>query len=157
MSKPFHCFALTPAQLTSSKIAIAAARAEGIGLLDLEFSNIKELQQIERNSNQLLSATKVTDEIGLRLKASQILEHQNLLVAFAARNHWLIICDWSIESLPALLQKLPPSSSRQILIEIFSPDEALSINQQDIAISGLVAKGHEAGGWNSDTSAFILT
>ncbi len=157
MMNLFRCFALIPAGLTHAKVAIAAARAGGVGLLDLEFSHKNEQELVLSNWQQLLNFTKPEEEIGLRLKENQVAHYKTLLSDFAKRSHWLVICDWSIDSLPSCLAALPELPNRQILLEVFSLEEAIKLESNGIQVSGLVAKGHEAGGWGSDTSAFILT
>jgi acyl transferase domain-containing protein/NAD(P)H-dependent flavin oxidoreductase YrpB (nitropropane dioxygenase family)/NAD(P)-dependent dehydrogenase (short-subunit alcohol dehydrogenase family)/acyl carrier protein len=153
----FLCFSLVPAMLKHPGVAIATARAGGIGILDLEFCRESDSEIAQSNWNRLINSTQPWQEIGLRLKEDRLAASQPWTGALGDRPHWLIVADWTTDRLQEILSSLPEVQGRRILLEVKSPGQLESLkNIPSIPIAGLVARGHEAGGWVGSDPAFIL-
>ncbi len=152
----FICLSTSPIDLAHTGIAVATTRAGGIGILDREFCH--NPKQASDNLDRLLALINPSQSIGLRLSAVQIATSHALLTRLSNRPHWLIICGWHPKTLEKVLGSLPTGRSRQILLEITDVEQAQALNAhtQNINIDGLVARGHESGGWVGEDSAFIL-
>ncbi len=147
----FTCFSLSPIGIAHPGIAVATTRAGGVGLLDREFWSGGDDVAIA-NLDRLLELVKDTSSVGLRLRLDQIAESRGLLERLGDRPHWLILCGWE-QQLLSRIALLPQSRSRRLLLEVTDVNSVLL----DDRIDGLVAKGHESGGWVGEDSAFILT
>jgi acyl transferase domain-containing protein/NAD(P)H-dependent flavin oxidoreductase YrpB (nitropropane dioxygenase family) len=153
----FACFSISSISLAHPGIAVATVRAGGIGILDREFCSDWDLHQKSHNLNQLLDLVGHEKTVGLRLRVSQIESSQPLLKRLAKRSHWLILCRWDCQSLLEELAKLPLSQSRKIMLEVTDIEQVAKLSSLSVAIDGLLAKGHESGGWIGEDPAFILT
>ncbi|HZR38198.1 MAG TPA: SDR family NAD(P)-dependent oxidoreductase [Nevskia sp.] len=146
----FEVLGLTPADAAHPGIAVALARCGGIGLLDLEFC--RDEPRALANFRRLLDAAPA--RIGLRLTAgsaglatkllAQVTDERALVLLFAgpaaeqARTH----------------AELQPSNRHRVLAEV---GDAAALAALGYPHQGLVAKGHEAGGWvGADTSYILL-
>lgn len=105
------------------------------------------------NLDRLLQLVDDTNAVGLRLRVDSFASSYPLLERFCDRPHWLILSGWEAESLEKAIASLPHSQFRRLLIEVTDAN-VLSLNHD---IDGLVARGHESGGWIGEDSAFILT
>ncbi|MCP6761109.1 MAG: acyltransferase domain-containing protein [Fischerella sp. CENA71] len=152
----FICLSISPISLTHPGIAVATSRAGGIGILDTEFCH--NPQQASDNLDQLLALINPSQSIGLRLSAAQVASSHALLTRLSNQPHWLILCGWHPKTLEEVIASLPTGRSRQLLLEITDVEQAQALDSQaqDINIDGLVARGHESGGWVGEDSAFIL-
>ncbi|WP_072016340.1 hypothetical protein [Neosynechococcus sphagnicola] len=154
----FTCLSLSPSGLAHPGLAVATVRAGGIGCLDLEFTPPGDRPQVEQNFQQLLTLVKPTDAVGLRLRVDQLSGYLDLLEGLHDRPHWLILAAWTSDSLPTALATLPPTSmARHLLVEVTAVAAVQSLLNQPLKIDGLVARGHESGGWVGEDAAFILT
>jgi acyl transferase domain-containing protein/NAD(P)H-dependent flavin oxidoreductase YrpB (nitropropane dioxygenase family)/short-subunit dehydrogenase len=145
------CICLCPvADGGRPQIAIAAERAGGVGILDVEFARDKDA--VARCLESLLSDTR--GRIGLRLAPDQIDWCGELLAQLSRRPHWLILAAGQDARPPDLIGALPRSAARTLLIEICDAEAARALS--GTAIGGLIAKGNEAGGWVGEDSAFVL-
>ena len=149
----FQCLSLSPIELAHPGLAVATTRAGGVGMLDLEFCrNLgKESSGAIKNLETLLKLVPQA-AVGLRLPAARIAESEALLLKLCEREHWLIFCRWNT-TIEKAIASLPTSRTRKILLEV------TDINQitQLAAVDGIIAKGHESGGWVGEDSAFVLT
>ncbi len=155
----FTCLSLSPIELTHPGLAIAASRAGGVGVLDREFCSQGNLNKAIRNLEKLLNSVKPNESVGLRLRLDQIAESQELLAMLDRRAHWLILCGWNGQAL-ASLASLPHHKERQLLLEVTNIEEIgeeTLLTSFPYPIAGLIAKGHESGGWVGEDSAFVLT
>ncbi|MFB8790592.1 MAG: nitronate monooxygenase [Potamolinea sp.] len=156
---PFTCLSLSPIEFPHPGLAIATSRAGGVGVLDREFCSQGNLDKAKSNLKKLLTSVKPHEAVGLRLRVAQIAESQELLAMLDQRPHWLILSDWN-EKFLASPVFLPPSKERTILLEVKdfpeNGEEAL-LNSFPYPLDGVIAKGHESGGWVGEDSAFVLT
>ena len=143
----FDCFSISPISMTHPGIAVATSRAGGVGILDGELC--RDQDQAIGNIERLLELVKQDDVVGLRLRSDQIAANYRILERLRARHHYLIISGVKGEEIGSLV-----APERKILIEITDLDDASSI-REDI-IDGIIAKGHESGGWVGEDSAYIL-
>ncbi|MGB5596786.1 MAG: 6-deoxyerythronolide-B synthase, partial [Crocosphaera sp.] len=152
--KLFNCIGISPIGLANSAIAVDVAKADGVGILDLEFMREENLEKVIHNFEQLIQKTNQQHKIGLRLRANQIDGCQGILERLVERQHWLIICDWNPDSMADVLTNLSTNQFRTLLLEVVDEQQVLGLG--DMGVDGLVAKGNESGGWVSEDSTFIL-
>ncbi|BAZ66710.1 putative modular polyketide synthase [Fischerella sp. NIES-4106] len=152
----FICLSISPIDLAHSGIAVATSRAGGIGILDREFC--QNSKQASDNLDQLLTLINPSQSVGLRLSSAQVASSHALLTRLSNQPHWLILCGWHPKTLGEVVGSLPTGRSRQLLLEITDVEQAQALDShaQQINIDGLVARGHESGGWVGEDSAFIL-
>ncbi len=153
----FVCLSISPIEVEHPGLAVATARAGGIAILDREFCRDASLDVASRNLQTLLSLINPNAPVGLRLKADQITSSQVLLKQICAREHWLIVCGWELSSLSEIQATLTPNQSRKLLIEVTNVDQVSVLADAKMDLYGLVARGHESGGWVGEDSALILT
>ncbi|MGJ8669686.1 MAG: SDR family NAD(P)-dependent oxidoreductase [Oceanococcus sp.] len=151
----FETLVLSPADAAHAGLAIAAARANGIGILDLEF--VANAEQAEANFLQLLLATKAQNEslsIGLRVGADRLGLALELLANAEGRCLCFIV-HGQTSSLSSLANTLlaKAATGSKVLLET---SEADSLSELPKSISGVVAKGHEAGAWVGEDTSYIL-
>lgn len=147
LNQPFEILALSPAGLADSALATAAARAGAAGLLDLEFCN--DAERARRNFQSLLADGQ--GSIGLRFHVRQLDLLRELLALAGTRPLTLIAA--GAPSALLELGKLPAAAGSRLLAEILDAEHAALFGA---GFDGLVARGHEAGGWVSEDSSFIL-
>lgn len=148
MGRTFRCLGLCAAAFEKPGAAIAVARAGGIGIVDLEFCT-----DVEAARRAVTRLTAHTDgDVGLRAPRSAIGWLPQLLEPMAQRAHWLIIR--AIDRPEQVLAQLPANGARRLLVEVTDASELAAIG--DIDAAGIVARGHEAGGWVGQDSSFIL-
>ncbi|MGK7903839.1 MAG: beta-ketoacyl synthase N-terminal-like domain-containing protein [Hormoscilla sp.] len=144
----FECFSISPISMSHPGIAVATTRAGGVGILDGEFCHDRD--RSIANIEKLLELVNQTEAVGLRLRGDQINDDYQILERLGDRVHYLIISEVrEIGDIKALVRE-----GRKILIEITDAVEA-SVIREDI-IDGIIAKGHESGGWVGEDSAYIL-
>ncbi len=165
----FTCLSLSPIELAHPGIAVATTRAGGVGVLDTEFCSdslgdncaSSHKDKAIKNLNKLLELVEPHQSVGLRLRGDRIGQSQTLLSQLSCRPHWLILCRWNQKTLEEILASLPTTPYRRLLLEVTNIDQALAlpnlIKEGKGGVDGLVAKGHEGGGWVGDDSAFLLT
>ncbi|MDC3957716.1 type I polyketide synthase [Polyangium jinanense] len=155
MSKPtrhFECIALCPPTSTRPGIAAAAARAGGIGVLDLEFAGPGE-QIPEHAAAQvrwLRERTRPDEIIGVRLRPAQ---HERFAAVFEALAGRDFVVVWTRSPSAELFARTPAS---RVFVEVRSLDEALAIEATGLAHDGLIACGHECGGFVGEDTTFLL-
>ncbi|PMB30543.1 type I polyketide synthase [Fischerella thermalis] len=152
----FICFSVSPINLAHPGIAVATTRAGGIGILDREFCH--DPKQASNNLDKLLALTNPGQSVGIRLSATQVASSHALLKRLSHQPHWLILCGWNAKTLVETVASLPTGRSRKLLLEITDIEQAQALDNQiqNINIDGLIARGHESGGWVGEDSAFIL-
>ncbi|MEC4982591.1 MAG: SDR family NAD(P)-dependent oxidoreductase [Oscillatoria sp. PMC 1068.18] len=153
----FVSIVINSAELSDPNLAVVAAQTGAVGVLDLEFCPQNKLTLAAENLKKLISLTQENQKIGLRLHQNQILAQKNLLELLKNRDHWLILTGWESQNLATDLGNFPKAVNRQVLLEVLDPKEAVAIEKSLVQVDGIVAKGHESGGWVSEDSAFILT
>jgi acyl transferase domain-containing protein/NAD(P)H-dependent flavin oxidoreductase YrpB (nitropropane dioxygenase family)/NAD(P)-dependent dehydrogenase (short-subunit alcohol dehydrogenase family)/acyl carrier protein len=150
------CFSLSPIELSPPGIAVATARSGGIGILDREFCSENRLAKAKENLIKLINLVNNKQEIGLRLKAGQVSHSLELLNLLVDRSHWLIVTSWQPEQLEKIIASLPASRSRKLVFEVTNIEQVSILNSSSLEIDGIVARGHESGGWVDEDPAFIL-
>jgi acyl transferase domain-containing protein/NAD(P)H-dependent flavin oxidoreductase YrpB (nitropropane dioxygenase family)/NAD(P)-dependent dehydrogenase (short-subunit alcohol dehydrogenase family) len=150
MEGGFRCLALAPASLGSSGVPIAAARAGAIGILDLETAT--DAHQTRRLAAELLA--QADGDIGLRCVGADEDLVDDLLRRMSARRQWLIVSAQGRDTLAARLARLPAAEARHVLAEITDVEQIKLLG--DAPLAGVVAKGHEAGGWVGEDTSLIL-
>lgn len=143
-----HKLLLSPVGLGHPALAIAASRAGGMGVLDLELSADSPIEQL-----QLLARHAGGMGFGVRLGgfdaelAACLAEFlgQGLRLLVSGREQWDEWQEW-LECLP--------ESAVTLLLEL-SDNEPLA-PATAARIDGLLLKGHEAAGFVGESSAFIL-
>src|ERR671932_601 len=155
----FTCLSLSPIELAHPGIAVATTWAGGVGVLDTEFCSdslgdncaSSHKDKAIKNLNKLLELVEPQQSIGLRLRGDRIGQSQTLLSQLSCRPHCLILCRWNQKTLEEVLASLPTTPYRRLLLEVTNIDQALAlpnlIKEGQGGVDGLVAKGHESGGW----------
>ena len=133
-------------------IATAAARAGGIGIVDLEFVVRDEDR---RGCIDALLRAVVRGAIGVRLTAMQIASSGATLDGLRGRAHWLIVAaDGGPKALRDAIDALPISASRRLLVEVTDVDQVRSFKER--TVDAVIGKGSEAGGRVGDDTSFVL-
>ncbi|MCX7062682.1 MAG: SDR family NAD(P)-dependent oxidoreductase [Gammaproteobacteria bacterium] len=144
----FDVFGIAPADAAHPGTAVATARAGGTGLLDLEFS--REDGRATAAFERLLTATD--GRIGLRVDLGHAALASQLLIAAADRPLTLILTG-APEQQASLAAQLAIGGQHRVLAEL---TDAADVGHFPFAHHGLVAKGHEAGGWVGADTSYIL-
>lgn len=139
---------LSPLGFDHPALAIAASRAGGTGVLDLELSRASALAQL-----QLLARQAGKQGFGVRLGAFdaelaeqlfQLLD-AGLKLLILGREHWIEWQGWLDDA---------TLTETTLLLEL-SDNDPLD-GAAACRVDGLVLKGHEAAGFVGESSAFIL-
>ena len=144
----FEILGLTPAALPSPALAAATARAGGVGLLDLQFCADPAL--VRTHFQRLLGDTQ--GAIGLRVTADSAALGRELVAASGDRSLTLIVAGQP-QALSAIRKKLAPRAQDRVLAEIASADALAALKD---GFHGIVARGHESGGWVGEYTSYIL-
>lgn len=146
----FQTLVFSPAGLSHPALAIAASRAGGLGVLDLEFEtcHVRSVEQLE-----LLAQHAGHNGFAVRLGGFSV-ELQAALVEQCA--HGLSLVALAVEQLEQWAGSVHDlrAAGVRVLLELSSsetPEPALLE-----AIDGLILKGHEAAGFVGESSCFIL-
>ena len=153
LGRSFTCLALSPGELATPGAAIAAARAGGVGILDLTRCAPEGLPALEARVGELIAQTSAESTIGLRLGLGQLRRATPLLSALAPRAHVVILR--GRPSAPSALEGLS-GGERTILAEVESVEAATAWQADWPSIGGFVANGGEAAGWSSGSGGFVL-
>jgi NAD(P)H-dependent flavin oxidoreductase YrpB (nitropropane dioxygenase family) len=145
----FRIIALNPSGLIDPSIPIAASRAGGLGVLDLEF--IKDEGDAYPAIDKLAQYTQTSGGIKIGMVSqnffkkllSNLPELINVVILTANEPHRL-------SNQVASLHK----KKIQVLFEVSSVDKARAATEANA--DGLIAKGNEAGGWIGGETTFIL-
>jgi acyl transferase domain-containing protein/NAD(P)H-dependent flavin oxidoreductase YrpB (nitropropane dioxygenase family)/NAD(P)-dependent dehydrogenase (short-subunit alcohol dehydrogenase family) len=147
--RPFQLIALTPPKLIAPSIAIAASRAGELGVLNLEHTRDEIAAR-----DAIAKMTHYTSQVcGIKLDGSARAFVDHVTCDLPRQVEVVILTPWDQES---LRQRVPDLHQRQltILIEVTSLEQA-QLGEQ-LGVDGLIAKGHEAAGWVSEETTFIL-
>ncbi|MFO0752029.1 MAG: SDR family oxidoreductase [Thermodesulfovibrionales bacterium] len=148
-SRRFECIALTPGGLPEPAIAVAAARAGGIGVLDLEYTDDV------RTAHQSIGimAREAGGRCGIKVNCGDDAFVAALLPELPECIEVAILTggdpDQVIQSAAAFHRR-----ARRVILEVTSLDQALF--GQEAGVDGLLAKGSEAAGIVGEKTAFIL-
>ncbi|WP_022975553.1 type I polyketide synthase [Nevskia ramosa] len=144
----FDVFAIAPADSAHPGIAAATARAGGTGVLDLEFSR-DDLRAASAFS-RLLSATD--GRIGLRTDIAHLPLAGRLIEEAGDRGLSLILTGTPAQQ-AQIAAALAPGGQHRVLVEVI---DVAHIGLFPFAHHGVIAKGHEAGGWVGADTSYIL-
>jgi acyl transferase domain-containing protein/NAD(P)H-dependent flavin oxidoreductase YrpB (nitropropane dioxygenase family) len=147
---------ISPITLEPPGLAIATARAGGVGILDLEFCDESQAESALRNLQRVLEVIPAKARPGLRLHASQVELGKPFLAALASRPHRLILCGWHEADLAGTVTELGASEFRELMVELTDIDQLGALERSGVHVDGIIGKGHEAGGWVGESPAFIL-
>jgi acyl transferase domain-containing protein/NADP-dependent 3-hydroxy acid dehydrogenase YdfG len=144
----FDILGIAAADLAHPGIPLAVSRAGGIGILDLEF--VADDALVVRNFERLLSAA--TGRVGLRVGPDNVALASEL-IATAGERSLTIILSGPVSAFPELIRKCGVREQDFRLGEIL---DAAVADEAAAYCAGLVARGHEAGGWVGEDSSYIL-
>ncbi len=136
-------------------LAIAGARAGGVGLLDLQWVDDDEVDRSSTNLEGLLAATSPSQWVGLRLDLEDVRSRPDLLGRLRGRPHWLVVHGWSPGEIREDLAGLTECESRSVWLEV-SDHRQLEHSADLPDFAGWIARGSECGGWVGQESAFLL-
>lgn len=149
LANPFQFIALTPPGLPHPSIAIAASRAGGIGILDLEYIN--DFNIAIRNIKNMVSYSKKT--CGIKLNGQNESFISLLIPELPEGIGFVILTLCKPEKLKSYINKFHLHNCSVIL-------EITSLEQAELGgkcgIDGLLAKGNESGGIVGEKTSFIL-
>ena len=154
---PFRCATLSPVDLSHVRLAVATAQTGGVGLLDAVHTPASRLDAGRANLALALAGIGDTREgsVGLRLRVDQLAEWRQAAEALAVRGQWIVLCDWTAET----LQDAASALTRRGGIIWAEARSAADLDADDgtLPIHGWAACGAECGGLTGQASAFILT
>jgi acyl transferase domain-containing protein/NAD(P)H-dependent flavin oxidoreductase YrpB (nitropropane dioxygenase family)/NADP-dependent 3-hydroxy acid dehydrogenase YdfG/acyl carrier protein len=145
----FRLIALTPAGTNDPSLAIAASRAGEWGVLDLEHCRhphaaLAAIEQLARHARHQCGV-KLDSAAGPLFDAvTEVLADPVRIVVLTASDRAAL--SGQIGALHA--------KGLTVILEATSLEEARL--GQTIGVDGLIAKGHEAGGWVGDETTFVL-
>jgi NAD(P)H-dependent flavin oxidoreductase YrpB (nitropropane dioxygenase family) len=147
--KSFQIIAQSPAGAPDPSIAIAASRAGGVGVLDLEYT--RQRDTAIKSFSKL--ACFAQNDFGIKLNCEDIKLLNKLKPKKPDHFKIVILTHSEINKLKPILQKLH-SKELSVLFECTSMEQAMAAEQA--GVDGIIAKGHEAGGRVADETTFIL-
>ena len=152
--QPFVCIAISPIGSGDASLALAAAVADGIGVLDFEFCRPEARSSAIRNLRRLVeSAPLACGSIGLRISMAQADEAADWLEVLRQRDHVVIVSADSAEEFEAAREL--QAANRRLMAELTAADTLPKMRGQSWW-DGFIAKGCESGGWVGEDSAFVL-
>ncbi|WP_428309393.1 SDR family NAD(P)-dependent oxidoreductase [Hydrocarboniphaga sp.] len=146
-SQAFEIIALAPAAWAHPGVAVAAARAGGLGLLDLEFCT--DEARALANFRRLLAATD--GRVGIQASPAHLPLVDKLLALAGERPLTLVIAPRGGSQ--SGIEVLRRGGQHRLLIELSSADDLATLS---FTPDGIVAKGHESPGWVGEDSSYIL-
>ena len=152
----FKISIITPANLSNPGLAIATARAGATVFFDVEFCREGDMRQVEDNIAQTLRHVPESATLGLRFGPDQADSCLPLLAKLSKRPHGILLTGWDVRSAVKAAAALPFSEKRQRYLEITDASQIEPLDHVELSLTGLVAKGHECGGWVGESCSFIL-
>ncbi len=147
--RTFDILAINPSRSLDPGIAIAASRAGGIGIVNLESSF-----DIARARAALARASEFgTSALGVMFEDASTPSAIELLASLPDAVRTIIIPAQNLHIAKSYVTTCQTRGCR-VLLEVHNVEQALSAEQ--IGADGLIAKGHEAGGWVGETTTFVL-
>lgn len=145
----FQFAALTPPGCHNPSIAIAASRAGGLGVLDLEYS------QNERAALDAIAklAQYAKQQCAIKLDGQPSALTDHVVAVLPPLIDVVILTSAAPDDLHRQVQTCR-RQGRTLILEVTSLEQArLGV---ELAVDGLIAKGHEAGGRVGSETTFIL-
>jgi NAD(P)H-dependent flavin oxidoreductase YrpB (nitropropane dioxygenase family) len=148
--RSFDIVALSPSGLTDPALAVAAARAGGIGLLDIGPDSTPSTA--EADIQRMLRHAK--NRVGVRIGEFPAGACDAIHALIPRDINYIVVSSQTARSNPELLARLR-APERQIWVEVNSVEEALDALDSGVA-TGLIAKGNESGGRVGEETTFVL-
>ncbi len=145
---------LNPIGLSHCGLAIATIKAGGIGILDAEYFQGPHPTAV--NALTPLLQLDYSDHVGIRLCANQVKLGHLLLQRLERDSHWLVVSQWTEDTLSTWLQQRLTRPTQKLVLEITSYAQILQLQALKPPIDGVILKGHESGGWVGDDSTYLL-
>ena len=150
MGRDFQLMAVTPPGWFDPAIAIAASRAGAIGVLDLQYASDER-----RALDAMARLAKFgRGACGVKLDGSDEAVTTFFISSLPEEISFVILTPGRVEFLNSEIQRLHRNKLSVLL-------EATCIEQAQLgcqlAVDGLIAKGHEAGGNVGEETTFVLT
>ncbi|MCX7013377.1 MAG: beta-ketoacyl synthase N-terminal-like domain-containing protein, partial [Candidatus Sumerlaeota bacterium] len=145
----FRLFALTPAGMADPSVAIAAARAGAVGVLNLEFASdsgasLRALERMARHGR---------GERGILIDAENAPLAEEIRTLGDGLFHWVLLTSSSRD---ALQREIALWRARPVRILV----QAIHLHEANAAVEagadGVIAKGAESGGRVGEETSFIL-
>ncbi|MEE3317147.1 MAG: beta-ketoacyl synthase N-terminal-like domain-containing protein, partial [Pseudomonadota bacterium] len=152
-SRSFRIFGTSLANDLSSHVAIAASRAGHTGLLNLEFSRASD-GAVRREILRL--AKHARGSWGVKLRASAVegfLPADLTILADLPVVALILDDDSALDGAVAHIRTLTPDA--EIWVELTDATALSAV--EHAGVSGVIAKGHEAGGRVGDETSLLLT
>ncbi len=147
--RSFQFIALTPCGVYDPAIAIAGARADALGVFNCE--HLSSSAKIKDAIATLVRYASHT--VGLRISVSQQSLLKTLIADLPDQIGTLIFSVSKGMAIEIPLDQLPPHVN--VLWEVTSQQDAQRVMETK-RVDGLIAKGHEAGGWVGNETTYIL-
>jgi len=145
----FQVIALTLPGMVNPAVAIAATRAGGLGVLDLEYTRDKMLA-----ANALKKLGQYTKgEFGLKLNSADAKFFNEVVSDLPGRLTAVILTFSEVQKLRRQVQTLH-RQKRMVWLETTTKEQAEV--GESLGVDGIIAKGHEAGGRVGEETIFIL-
>ena len=149
----FEVMASCPANPLSAELARAAVQASATGLLDFEWSTSNTAQASSIWLQLLQSLPAETNGIpGFRFHATQSALAAALL-AHSAEHSLTVVVAGPVPALQAFANTCRKAPQHRWLAEVTSAE---GLDALPALFDGLVARGHEAGGWVGEDTSYIL-
>lgn len=149
MTHKFDLIALTPSGQLDPSVAIAASRAGEFSVLDLEYL----VDDAPVHQTVAMLARYARNDYGFKLSCQQGKLLSELLVQASEHLNLVLLTGHD----PQLLQPQIEAIHQKGLRILF---EATNLNEarlgEDLGVDGIVAKGHEAGGYVGEETTFVL-
>lgn len=145
----FYLVALTPPGLPDPSLAIAASRAGGLGILDLEYT--KDLN-VAMGALEKIGA-QADYAFGIKLNGGDDAFIGDIALKLPENMEVVILTSWKGTNFQKYIETFH-RDKRRIILEITSLEQAML--GQSLGADGLLAKGHEAAGAVGEKTAFIL-
>jgi len=149
INNEFLLVALTPAGFPDCSIAVAAARAGGLGVLDLEY--IVDIHTAIQLTDEMTGNAACRYGIKLNSRDDALV---SALTGHMPESIDTIILTWGGPECVKQLVNEFHLRGRRVFLEVTSADRAVC--GQELGVDGLLVKGSEAGGIVGEKTAFIL-
>ena len=145
----FDIVGLTLPGMLDPALVIAASRAEGIGVLNLE--GVRNAQQLHAAFSKILRHTQ--GRVGIRLDSRDPDLLHAVLPHFTPVVQLVILTAHDTKLLRQSVHTLHETGCR-VWVEVTDIEQARQA--VTCSVDGLIAKGNEAGGWVGDETIFVL-
>jgi len=145
----FELIALTPPGFPDPSVAIAASRAGGLGLVDLE--HIRDESLAFEAISKLASRAEGRCGIRVDTSAGELLER--IITRIPEAINVIVLAPHKAEGWRENVELLR-QKNRTVLSEVTSLEQAREAERA--CVDGFIAKGHEAGGWIGEETSLVL-